>query len=661
MEDIQQKIHQLVEALNEHSRKYYVEDNPSITDYEYDMLYRQLEELEKEHPEYKLPYSPTQRVGDTTASGFEKVEHDVPMQSLNDVFSFEEVAAFDSRIANALNTSYAYVAELKIDGLSVSLEYENGVFVRGSTRGDGLIGEDITQNLKTINSIPMKLKQPIRIEVRGEVFMPKAEFLRLNKEREENGENLFANPRNAAAGSLRQLDSRITAQRKLDIFVFNIQKIEGVSLKRRSESLKFLADIGFKVNPLSKVCHNIHEAFDAIESFGKIRTQLSYDIDGAVLKVDDLKQREELGTTVKAPKWAAAYKFPPEQQETIVEDIVVQVGRTGVLTPAANLKPVYIAGSKVSRATLHNYDYILQKDIRVGDHVYIQKAGDIIPEVVRVITEKRTGEEKVFVMPDRCPACGGKVVQEPGEVALRCTGIECPAQLARNIIHFASRDAMDIEGMGPAIVEQLLKAKKISSIADIYQLQKQDLLDLEGFAELSSNNLIAAIENSKHNDLYKLLFGLGIRHIGLKASKILALRFKTLDNLAKASKEDLIAIDDVGETMADSLIMFFSQQQNQHEIECLQSAGVNMSLLTEVAQNANITGKTFVLTGTLPTLSRNEATAMIEANGGKVSSSVSKKTDYVVVGEDAGSKLKKAQELGISLITEAELRSLLQN
>ena len=659
MQQIREKIKKLVDELNEHSRKYYVEDNPSISDYEYDMLYKELEELEEKYPELRLPYSPTLRVGDTVLSEFEKVVHTIQMQSLNDVFSFDEFLAFDKRITNDLNEEYSYVAELKIDGLSVSLEYENGLFVRGSTRGDGITGEDITNNLKTINSIPMKLLKPLTLEVRGEVYMPKSEFLRINSAREEMGESLFANPRNAAAGSLRQLDSKITAQRNLDIFVFNVQKIDDKVFDSHSESLAFLSEIGFKINPLTKLCKDADAVIKAIQEFGEARPSLPYDIDGVVMKIDNIRQRQLLGETVKAPRWAVAYKFPPEQKETVVESIDIQVGRTGVLTPAANLTPVFIAGSTVSRATLHNIDFIKDKDIRVNDHVLIQKAGDIIPEVVKVLKEKRTGNEIEFKMPDICPVCGGKTVREEGEAAYRCTGLECPAQLTRNLIHFASRDAMDVEGMGPAVVEQLHSNKLVSSVADIYCLKFEDLISLEGFAELSAKNLLSAIEKSKSNDLYRLLFGLGIRHIGLKASKMLAMRFGSMEALSEATPEDLTKVDDIGEIMAESLVNFFSQEQNKKEIARLKSLGVNMQSQVTITANANFDGKTFVLTGTLPTLSRKQATEIIEKNGGKVSSSVSKKTDYVVAGEEAGSKLTKAQELNIKIITEEELKNLL--
>lgn len=660
METLKAKMKQLVEELNEHSRKYYVLDNPSISDYEYDMLYRELEEMEEKYPDLILPYSPTQRVGDTVLSGFEKVRHEVQMQSLNDVFDFDELKAFDKRVSDALDNSYSYVAELKIDGLSVSLEYENGLFVRGSTRGDGIVGEDITQNLKTINSIPMKLKEPVTIEVRGEVFMPKSEFLKINTLREEEGEALFANPRNAAAGSLRQLDSKITAKRNLDIFVFNVQKADITPYYTHSNSLAYLKELGFKINEETKICNTVDDVIDAINSFGVLRSKLGYDIDGVVIKVNELENRSLLGETVKAPKWAVAYKFPPEQKETVVESIDIQVGRTGVLTPAANLTPVFIAGSTVSRATLHNIDFIKDKDIRIGDHVIIQKAGDIIPEIVRVVTDKRTGKEIPFEMPSNCPVCGGKAIREDGVAAYRCTGLECPAQLMQNLIHFSSRDAMDIDGMGVAIVKQLMEEKLISSVSDIYSLKHEDLVGLEGFGDQSATNLIEAIEKSKQNDLYKLIFGLGIRHIGLKASKILSLKFGNLDNIITASKDELTKIDDIGEVMAESLVNFFSQTQNLNELELLKGSGVNTDSLTKIVENSEISGKIFVLTGTLESFSRSEATKLIEQNGGKVSSSVSKKTDYVVAGEEAGSKLDKANQLGIKILSEENLKTLLQ-
>lgn len=660
MELLKLKIKNLVEELNEHSRKYYVLDNPSISDYEYDMLYRELEEMEEKYPDLILPYSPTQRVGDTVLSGFEKVRHEVQMQSLNDVFDFDELKAFDKRVADALDKSYSYVAELKIDGLSVSLEYENGLFVRGSTRGDGIVGEDITQNLKTINSIPMKLKEPVTIEVRGEVFMPKSEFLKINTLREEEGEPIFANPRNAAAGSLRQLDSKITAKRNLDIFIFNVQKADVTPYDTHSNSLTYLKELGFKINEETVLCKSVDDVIDAINSFGELRSKLGYDIDGVVIKVNELENRSLLGETVKAPKWAVAYKFPPEQKETKVESIDIQVGRTGVLTPAANLTPVFIAGSTVSRATLHNIDFIKDKDIRIGDHVIIHKAGDIIPEIVRVIPEKRTGKEIPFEMPSNCPVCGGKAIREDGVAAYRCTGLECPAQLMQNLIHFSSRDAMDIDGMGVAVVKQLMEEKLISSVSDIYSLKHEDLVGLEGFGEQSATNLIDAIEKSKKNDLYKLVFGLGIRHIGLKASKILSLKFKNLDNIITASKDEFTNIDDIGEVMAESLVNFFSQTQNLKELQLLKDAGVNTDSLTKIVENPEISGKIFVLTGTLESFSRSEATKLIEQNGGKVSSSVSKKTDYVVAGEEAGSKLDKANQLGVKILSEENLKTLLQ-
>ena len=659
MEETKEAMERLVEELNHHSYLYYVLDQPEISDYEYDKRYRLLEELEQKHPDWILPYSPTQRVGDRPESKFEPLVHQIPMQSLNDVFSFEELEAFDSRVAQVLE-NYDYVAEYKIDGLSVSLEYQDGVFVRGSTRGDGITGETITGNLKTINSIPMKLTQPVTLEVRGEVYMPKDSFQKLNEERELYEQPLFANPRNAAAGSLRQLDPKITASRNLSIFVFNIQRIEGVELTTHQESLEYLSRLGFKVNPDYVVCKNVKEAEAAIEKFGENRPNLDYDIDGVVLKVNRLSQREILGQTTKAPKWAAAYKFPPEKKETVMEDIEVKVGRTGVLTPNAVLKPVFISGSQVSRATLHNYDYIVEKDIRIGDTVVIQKAGDIIPEVVEVVKSKRTGEERKFEMPNVCPACGSHVVRQENEAAYKCTSMECPAQLMRNIIHFASRDAMDIEGLGPAIVQQLLDEGMIAGVADLYSLEADKLAGLDRLGEKSASNLVAAIKKSKENDLPKLIFGLGIPLIGQRAAKLICQRFGSMDALMAAQKEQIESIHEIGGKMADSLLEFFGQPQNKAEIEKLRQAGVNFLSLAPEVEGGVLEGKTFVLTGTLPTLKREEAKELIEAQGGKVSGSVSKKTDYVVAGEEAGSKLIKAQSLNIPVISEEELRNMLK-
>ena len=651
---------ELVEILNKYAYEYYVLDNPTVSDYEYDMLYRELEKLEDENPEMILPHSPTQRVGDAVVKKFTEVTHEVPMQSLNDVFSFEELEEYDERVNKTLEEEYEYAVEYKIDGLSVSLEYENGMFVRGSTRGNGTVGEDITLNLKTVKSIPMKLAKPCTIEVRGEVFMSKKTFEKLNEERELYGETLFANPRNAAAGSLRQLDPKVTEKRNLDIFVFNVQKSEE-TFETHTQSLAFLKELGFKINPATRICKSVKEVEETIEFFGESRNGLAYDIDGVVIKVNSLRQREAMGSTVKAPRWAVAYKFPPEQKETIIEKIEIQVGRTGVLTPNAVFKPVFCAGSLISRATLHNSDFIAEKDIRIGDSVIIQKAGDIIPAVVEVIKEKRKGTEVPFEMPKNCPVCGAPVIRPEDEAAYRCTNIECPAQLMRNIIHFASKDAMDIEGMGPAIVEQLLNEKLISGISDIYYLKYEDLVKLERFGEKSAENLINAIETSKTRGLAKLLFGLGIRHIGQKAAKIIALKFKTVDNLISAKEEEISCIDDVGAVMAKSLTEFFSYSQNIDEINKLKEAGVDMTMPVDEDASVKLTGLTFVLTGTLESMTRSEAGELIEKNGGKVSSSVSKKTSYVVAGEEAGSKLKKAQQLGVSVIDEKTLINMINS
>ena len=551
--------------------------------------------------------------------------------------------------------------EYKIDGLSVSLEYENGMLVRGSTRGSGVEGEDITLNLKTIKSIPLKLNKPYTVEVRGEVFMPRDAFEKINAERELYGEALFANPRNAAAGSLRQLDPKVTEKRSLDIFVFNVQKIEGIEFESHTRSLEFLKELGFKINPATKICKTVKEAEETIEFFGESRNGLKYDIDGVVIKVNNLKQRELMGSTVKAPRWAVAYKFPPEQKETVIEDIEIQVGRTGVLTPNAVFKPVFCAGSLISRATLHNSDFIAEKDIRIGDRVIIQKAGDIIPAVVEVVKEKRNGSEIPFKMPSVCPVCASRVVRAEEEAAYRCTNIECPAQLMRNIIHFASKDAMDIEGMGPAVVEQLLNEKLISGISDIYYLKYEDLVSLERFGEKSAENLINAVKASKESGLARLLFGLGIRHIGQKAAKQLAKKYKTMDNIISASEEEISQIDDVGTVMAKSIVEFFSHKPNIEEIEKLKEAGVDMTASLEEGASEKLDGLTFVLTGTLENMTRSQAQELIEKNGGKVSSSVSKKTSYVVAGEEAGSKLTKAQKLGIEIIDENYLIKLINS
>lgn len=661
MENIKKRIDELTEKLNYHSRKYYVEDAPEISDFEYDAMMRELEKLEGEHPEYLSPLSPTQRVGGAPLDKFESVVHEVPMQSLQDVFSEQEVYDFGRKVTETVGNT-EYVVEHKIDGLSVSLEYENGRFVRGSTRGDGITGEDVTQNLKTVNSIPMVLSEEVPfLEVRGEVFISREDFKKINELRESMEEPVFANPRNAAAGSLRQLDPKVAAQRRLDIFVFNIQRIEGKQISSHIEGLRYLRKLGFKVILNDSVYPDIKAVYKRILEIGEQRGELSFDIDGAVIKVNDFSKREILGTTSKFPKWAAAYKFPAEQQKTVVEDILIQVGRTGVLTPLALLTPVRIAGSTVSRATLHNEDYIKEKDIRIGDTVVIQKAGDIIPEVVEVIKEERDGTEREFKMPERCAQCGALVVREEGEAAYRCTGVNCPAQRLRHIIHFVSRNAMDIEGLGPSIIEQLLERKLIATAADLYYLEKDSIASMDKMGDKSADNLLASLENSKSNELYRLINALGIRHIGEKASKILAKKYKTLDNLIKADAEDLTQIDDIGGKMAEAICEFFAEPQNMEFIERLRGAGVSFE---DSAKNADtdsrFDGKTFVLTGTLSKYTRNEASEIIERFGGKTSSSVSKKTSYVLAGEEAGSKLDKANKLGVTVISEDDFEQMIK-
>ncbi len=657
--DVKQEILNLRTELEMHNHNYYVLDNPTISDFEYDALMQRLIKLEEENPELADENSPTRRVGGAVLSEFEQVQHLVPMQSLGDVFSYDELMEFDKRVKQGLDDADCeYVVEMKIDGLSVSLEYENGRFMRGSTRGDGNVGEDITENLKTIKSIPMSIAETGRLEVRGEVYMPRKSFEEVNDEKKQLGEPLFANPRNAAAGSLRQLDSRIAAKRKLDVFIFNIQSAPDGFSQTHSQGLEKLQSLGFKVSPKRTVVKSMEDAYLEILKIGEMRSELPFDIDGSVVKVDSLAQRELLGTTTKVPKWAIAYKFPAEQQETLLEDIVVQVGRTGVITPNAVLTPVKVSGSTVSRATLHNEDFIKAKDIRIGDRVLIQKAGDIIPEVVSVLKDKRTGDEKVYKMPTHCPACGEELFREDGEAALRCVSTNCPAQRLRSIIHFASRGAMDIEGLGDAVVEQLVDEGLVKSTADLFYLKVEDLIGLERFAQKSAQNLVDAIEKAKENSLDKLLCGLGIRLIGAKGAKSIAAHFGNIDNIMSATVEELLQIDDVGEKMAESIVHYFNEPETRELIEKMKAAGVNM-----VAEKQNIgdklSGKTFVLTGTLPSLKRTDAQKIIEENGGKVSGSVSKKTDFVVAGEEAGSKLEKAQSLGVAVISEEDLLGMI--
>ena len=647
------RAQELRDELNYYSRKYYVDDDPEIEDYEYDMLQRELKAIEDKYPDLVTPDSPTVRVGGSAENLFSKVEHRVRMESLQDAFSFAEIEEFDRRVRET-ERDVRYVVEPKIDGLSVSLEYTNGVLTRGSTRGDGDVGEDVTANLRTVRSIPLKIKTPLPfLEVRGEVYMPKSVFASLVTRQELDGEKPFKNPRNAAAGSLRQKDSKVTAGRGLDIFVFNVQQIEGAQLSSHKQSLDFLREQGFHTIPFYTRFDNITDVISELKRIGEIRSGLEYDIDGAVIKVDDFAQRERLGSTSKFPKWAVAFKYPPEEKTTKLVDIEIGVGRTGVLTPTAVFEPVLLAGSTVSRATLHNQDFITEKDIRIGDEVAIRKAGDIIPEVVRVVSHAENSVP--YILPSICPSCSAPVIREEGEAAVRCVNPECPAQLLRNVIHFCSRDAMDIEGLGDALIEKFISENLISNVADIYDITAGEIMMLEGHQEKSAKNLVEAIERSKQNDLSRLLFALGIRHIGQKAAKLLSEHFGDIDSIIAASEEEIAEIDGFGGIMAKSAAEFFSMTQTADLIERLKAAGVNMKSLKEKSDDQRFAGLTFVLTGTLPTLSRKEATEIIENLGGKASSSVSKKTSYVVAGEEAGSKLQKATDLGIPVITQDDL------
>ena len=656
------KYDELKELLNRLSYEYYVLDNPTVTDYEYDMLLRKLIKMEEENPKIIAPDSPSQKVGGKILTGFESVVHNVKMQSLQDAFSEDEIRDFDRRV-KAVCPDAKYTVEPKIDGLSVSLEYENSLFVRGSTRGDGLVGEDVTNNLKTVKTIPLKTNIPVeRLEVRGEVFMPKKSFEKLNAERDAEGEQVFANPRNAAAGSLRQLDSSVAAKRNLDIFVFNVQSVSGVEFKTHIESLEFLKKAGFKVIDDNTAYSSIDAALERIDEIGKTRSGFYYDTDGAVIKVNSLSQREMLGETAKVPRWAIAFKYPAEQKETTIKSIFVNVGRTGVLTPAAEFETVTLAGTRVSRATLHNLDYIRQKDIKIGDRVLIQKAGDIIPEVVKSLTEKRTGGEIEFNMPKNCPVCGSPVHREEGEAAYRCTNFACSAQAVRNIIHFVSRNAMDIEGMGPSVVQKLIDQHLIENSADIYSVKKDDLVNIDKLGEKSAQNLVNAIEKSKKNCLSRLIFGLGIRHIGQAAAREIAKHFKNIDALINAPVEAIAEIDDIGMIMAKSVREFFDEERNLKIIDEFKAQGVNTEYIDESEGFDNrFEGKTFVVTGTLETLKRSEAEALIENFGGKAAKSVSKNTSFVLAGESAGSKLEKAQKLGIRVIDEAEFLKMVEN
>ncbi len=656
----EKRVSELHDLLNQYNYEYHVLDKPSISDAEYDQLLRELIDLEDLYPDLKTSNSPSQRVGGVVLDSFEKVQHRTPMLSLGNAFNEEELRDFDRRVRQSVGEDFSYVCELKIDGLAVSLRYEEGMLVRGATRGDGSIGEDITSNLKTIRSIPLKISEPASFEVRGEAFMPKRSFEALNKAKEENGEEPFANPRNAAAGSLRQLDPKIAASRNLDIYLYALADIGDTGIESHSEGLNRLDQLGFKTNPERKQCATIEEVIQYVESWTDKRPDLAYDIDGIVIKVDSLEQQNELGTTAKSPRWAIAFKFPAEEVITVLKSIELSVGRTGVVTPTAILEPVRVAGTTVQRASLHNEDLIREKDIKVGDHVVIKKAGDIIPEVVNVLEDKRTGDEEEFKMPTHCPECESELVRLEGEVALRCINPKCPAQIREGLIHFVSRNAMNIDGLGEKVISQLFKERLIEDVADLYRLERDQLLQLERMGEKSVDNLLAAIEASKANSLEKLLFGLGIRHVGAKAAKTLAQEFDSMDHLMKADKEGLTNINEIGEKMADAIVAYFENEEVLELIQELKDAGVNMEYkgpkpVAAEEVNSYFAGKTIVLTGKIEQLSRTEAKEKIELLGGKVTGSVSKKTDLVIAGEEAGSKLAKANELNIEVWDEEKL------
>lgn len=653
MEELKKKIEALRETLRYHSRKYYVEDAPEISDYEYDRLFRQLQELEAAHPEYDAPDSPTHRVGGAVLDKFQKVTHQVPMGSLSDVFSFDELREYLTRTAG--NGDYS--VECKIDGLSVSLEYEGGVFVRGSTRGDGIVGEDVTQNLRTVQSIPLRIPYEGHLEVRGEVYMPRGRFEALNERRIAAGETPFANPRNAAAGSLRQLDSAVTAERRLDIFIFNLQSCDR-TFATHAETIAFIASQGFVTIPYFTLRQSADEIIAQIEWIGRARETLPFDIDGAVVKINSLAARRALGETANTPRWAVAYKFPPEQKQTVLTGITVQVGRTGVLTPTAELSPVRLAGTTVSRATLHNADFIAERDIRIGDTVVVQKAGDIIPEIVSVVLPLRPEGAAPYEMPRYCPSCGEPTVRDE-EAATRCTNSACPAQLLRNLTHFASRDAMGIDGLGPALVSLLCEQGLIANVADLYALRADQIAPLDRMGEKSAQNLIDAIERSKSAGLDRLIYALGIRQIGEKAAQMLAAHFGDIEALFRVTEEELTEVEDIGAITAKSVIDYFSHPQTRVIVDALKAAGVLTTYTAEKTGDA-LAGLTFVLTGTLPTMTRDEASHLIEANGGKVSSSVSKKTSYLLAGSEAGSKLAKAESLGIPVIDENSLLEMVR-
>nr|WP_270094863.1 NAD-dependent DNA ligase LigA [Enterococcus faecium] len=664
IDEAAKRAEELRTRLNQWSREYYVEDKPTVEDYVYDKEYAELVAIEEQYPDLITSDSPTQRVGGKVLEGFEKVTHDIPLYSLNDVFSKEELIAFDQRVQKAVVRVVDYCCELKIDGLSVSLRYEDGNFVRGATRGDGTVGENITENLKTVRSVPIKLKEPMNIEVRGECFMPKRSFVQLNQDREAEGKDIFANPRNAAAGSLRQLDSKITAKRNLDTFLYTVADFGPMEAKTQYDALEELEKIGFHTNREKRLCHSIDEVWAYIEEYHDKRVDLPYEIDGIVIKVNEFSLQDQLGFTVKAPRWATAYKFPPEEVETLIENIEWTVGRTGVVTPTAIMTPVRVAGTTVSRASLHNGDYIKLKDIRLKDTVLIYKAGDIIPEVSQVVLDKRPKDSEEYQLPTHCPVCGSELVHLDEEVALRCINPKCPAQMKEGLNHFVSRNAMNIDGLGPRVLEQMYDKKLVADVADLYKLTEEELLTLDKIKEKSANNILTAIDNSKDNSVERLIFGLGIRHVGAKAAKILAEHFGDLETLSRSDYESIIALDTIGDIIADSVVTYFSNEEVHELMNELKQAGVNFEYkglrstqLQEV--ESPFKEKTVVLTGKLTRLTREEAKETIENLGGKVTGSVSKKTDIVVAGEDAGSKLTKAQELGIEVWTEDQMAEAL--
>lgn len=660
MENVEIRIKELTQKIEEHSYKYYVLDEPDISDFEFDRLLHELIKLEEEYPQFKAENSPTMRVGGKPLKEFGQIQHEIPMQSLQDVFSFEEFMEWDNRVRSSIG-EVEYVVELKVDGLSVALLYEAGELVRAATRGDGFIGEDVTQNVKTIKSVPLKIKDKALLEVRGEAYMSSSAFVKLNEQREELEQSLFANPRNAAAGSLRQLDSKITASRNLDIIIFNTQRYSGKNFHTHKAGLDYLDSLGFKVSPRRSICGNANEVIKIIKEIGDTRGEIPFDIDGVVIKVNDLALRNTLGSTAKTPRWAVAYKFPAEKKVTKILDIIVQVGRTGAITPAAVLEPVRIAGSTVSRATLHNEDFIKERDIKIGDNVIIQKAGEIIPEVLEVVKEDRDGSEIEFKMPEICPECNGIVVRIDGEVARRCTNMSCPAQLKRSIIHFVSRDAMNVDGLGPQIISLLMDNGLIKDAADLFYLKYEDIVNLDRMGKKSAEKLLQALEKAKENDIDKFVFGLGIRFVGSKGAKNIVKALKSIEAIKEASYDELLNIDEVGSKMAQSILDFFKEDHNLRLLEKFQLAGLNFKLLkSETKENLIFSGTTFVVTGTLFKYARNEVTEIIEGFGGKVSGSVSKKTNYLLAGEEAGSKLKKAQELGVTIISEEDFEELIK-